>query len=112
MTPEAIRFVCAEVDGWSVADPDWLIENGVDADLVDSLTDIFESDLSRETSTLYVDDKPVNAFRGVNGLRLLSEIADRLGADRSQATQIGRGSRGRALRDAILKKLESEGGAA
>lgn len=108
MTPTVIRWLCAEADGWSILDPDGLIEAGVDADLVNSLTDIFESDLSRGTSTIFVDGKPANALRGVNGLRLLTEVADKLGADTSKATQIGRGSRGDALKAAILATLESE----
>jgi len=80
---------------------------GLDEKQAKRLIQDFRSDLSDPKSTIFKDGKVVKEISGgVHSLSLLSMIACNLGVGRADGAFFGRGSRARALTNAILQQLE------
>ena len=106
---QAVRNVLNNLDGWIIVDPEEMISQGIPAEVVLPLIEIYESNPSDHKQSIYDGDgNLLNQLRGVYGLKLLYAIADNVGADTLEAnSKIGRGSRAEALKKAIVAALNT-----
>jgi len=70
---------------------------------VDELADCFESGYRTDRDTIYYKDRAVNQYHGVRDVDLAYKLAEFLGVDTQQATEVVLGSRAQvqALREAV-----------
>jgi hypothetical protein len=104
---QTIRKVLGDLDGWSIYNPEEMISQGVPAEIVLPHVEVHKSNPSRYTQSIFDDSgKLLDQVRGIHGLDLLYAIAENLGADTREANgRSGRGSRGEALKVAILAAM-------
>lgn len=105
MTNETVLKLIEECDGWSILDPSGLRQIGLPATWADDLTQCFESDFSRGTSTIHVSGRPTNQLSGIRDLDLLHRLAKHVNANLDGVKAIGRGTRAEQLKDAICAAL-------
>jgi hypothetical protein len=98
-----IRHILPRLEGHNLSDPEGLIDEGLPADFIESLTEILESGSGKDQ--IYIDDKPVNQIRAVRDLKLLHCIAGAVGADLRSVVAVGRGTQGRQYITAIEEAL-------
>ena len=60
---------------------------GIPESWIEELQDAFESGFDADRNTIYVGDKVVNQYQGVQDLKLAYKLAEFLGVDSQQATQ-------------------------
>jgi len=78
-------------------------QEGVPENWIDELADATESGFQTDLDTLYVEEKAVNQFHGVQDLRLAYRLGEFLGVDTSQIKfqAFGRIAQVNAIREAI-----------
>jgi hypothetical protein len=108
MTSETIERLTNQCNGWTIHDPDALVELGLPQAEADKLTKVFESDFSRGTSTIFVNGKRTNHLRGIDSLDLLYRLATVVNADCSGCVAIGRGTSAEQYKNAIRNALGVE----
>lgn len=106
LSRDVVLRLAEECDGWSILCPERLRSMGLPDAAVDELAQAFESDLSRRTSTIYVDGRPVNQQYGVYSLELLRWLAKQVGADCAGVVAVGRGTQSEQLKVAIERAVE------
>jgi hypothetical protein len=79
-TIQAVQLLdeCTGDDIWSI---EYCQEKNIPTDWIESLRDVFESDLSRDTNTIYIGDRRLNHYEGVRDVDLAIKLAEYLGVD-------------------------------
>ena len=85
------RILLAKCRGNEIWSPDTCRREGVPDNWIDELANTFESGFNSDNETIYVGDRLTNQYHGVRDLDIAYRLAEFLGVDSSQTTQLSLG---------------------
>lgn len=105
ITVPTVLKVADAMDGHTIFEPEYLLELGLPAHVVEAYTVVFKSDLSHAKATIFDNKtgKPVKEQKGIYGLNLLTGLANSLQVKYPGC--LGRGTQAAKIRKALHEAL-------